>query len=439
MGTSYQDILYEKKDGVAKVTINRPKVLNAFRPLTIDEMRDAFHDAWYDTGVGVVVLTGANGNFCSGGDVKARGHGGYSDDTGQSRLQVTHLHRIIREIPKPVIAMVDGYAIGGGHVLHVICDLTIASESAYLITGEARYLDLIRSQLDMLLEHGREENGQLHIPHRYKDGEGWTDYGPPRSQESVHLWAASMEEKDWQRLEKLRQGDSHEWTTVSPRGPRSEDDRAWIRYLAGDCPGYPEAILQANYQEIRRRVQSIQEDQTDMLKEANEHHWQQRNPVVPEALVQLTTGGPQSIYWGGLSRGRLRHFDAQQQRPGLPQYVAALVSRLDAESVDLKLVNLSVHAPRDLIVQAGTYGEHRFGRVEIAGEETPVEVNDKTFQVRLLPGFLDLLDADLCFPAPCGPPGVRVGILAVHHRPPRRPCTLPLPRILCGAHTREVL
>ena len=130
MGTSYQDILYEKKDGVAKVTINRPKVLNAFRPLTIDEMRDAFHDAWYDTGVGVVVLTGANGNFCSGGDVKARGHGGYSDDTGQSRLQVTHLHRMIREIPKPVIAMVDGYAIGGGHVLHVICDLTIASDRA---------------------------------------------------------------------------------------------------------------------------------------------------------------------------------------------------------------------------------------------------------------------------------------------------------------------
>ena len=105
-------------------------MLNAFRPLTIDEMRDAFQDAWNDTKVGVVVLTGENGNFCTGGDVKTRGEGGYQDEAGGVRLQVTHLHRLIREIPKPVIAMVDGYAIGGGHVLHVLCDLTIASDRA---------------------------------------------------------------------------------------------------------------------------------------------------------------------------------------------------------------------------------------------------------------------------------------------------------------------
>ena len=126
----YQDIIYTKEGGVAKVSINRPRVLNAFRPLTIDEMRDAFQDAWNDTQVGVVVLTGENGNFCTGGDVKTRGEGGYQDEGGGVRLQVTHLHRLIREIPKPVIAMVDGYAIGGGHVLHVLCDLTIASDRA---------------------------------------------------------------------------------------------------------------------------------------------------------------------------------------------------------------------------------------------------------------------------------------------------------------------
>ncbi len=126
----YQDIIYTKRDGVAKVSINRPQVLNAFRPLTIDEMRDAFQDAWNDTQVGVVVLTGENGNFCTGGDVKTRGEGGYQDEAGGVHLHVTHLHRLIREIPKPVIAMVDGYAIGGGHVLHVLCDLTIASDRA---------------------------------------------------------------------------------------------------------------------------------------------------------------------------------------------------------------------------------------------------------------------------------------------------------------------
>jgi naphthoate synthase len=108
------------------MSINRPKALNAFRPLTIDELRTAFQDAWDDDQIGVIVL-GGSGHFCVGGDVKVRGQGGYKDAAGKSRLQVTLLHRLIREIPKPVIAMVDGYAIGGGHVLHVLCDLTIAS------------------------------------------------------------------------------------------------------------------------------------------------------------------------------------------------------------------------------------------------------------------------------------------------------------------------
>ena len=126
----YTDIIYTKQDGVATVSINRPRVLNAFRPRTIDEMIAAFQDAWYDTDIGVVVLTGEQGHFCTGGDQKIRGEGGYNDESGTPRLQVRNLHRLIREIPKPVIARVDGYAIGGGHVLHVICDLTIASERA---------------------------------------------------------------------------------------------------------------------------------------------------------------------------------------------------------------------------------------------------------------------------------------------------------------------
>ncbi|MBD3334244.1 MAG: 1,4-dihydroxy-2-naphthoyl-CoA synthase [Candidatus Eisenbacteria bacterium] len=130
MSQEFDDIIYEKREGVAFLRINRPRVLNAFRPRTIDELRTAFEDAWADTKIGVVVLTGTQGNFCAGGDVKARGQGGYVDESGTPRLQVTHLHRLIREIPKPVIAMVDGYAIGGGHVLHVLCDLTIASTRA---------------------------------------------------------------------------------------------------------------------------------------------------------------------------------------------------------------------------------------------------------------------------------------------------------------------
>jgi naphthoate synthase len=130
MKHEFKDVIYEKKEAVAFVRINRPEVLNAFRPQTLEEMQAAFQDAWSDTGIGVVVLTGEGGNFCVGGDVKVRGEGGYVDADGTPRLQVTRLHRLIREIPKPVVAMVDGYAIGGGHVLHVLCDLTIASDRA---------------------------------------------------------------------------------------------------------------------------------------------------------------------------------------------------------------------------------------------------------------------------------------------------------------------
>ncbi|MFQ5934741.1 MAG: 1,4-dihydroxy-2-naphthoyl-CoA synthase, partial [Dehalococcoidia bacterium] len=131
MVSDYEDILYEKRDSVAKVTINRPQVMNAFRPKTIDEMVSAFKDAWNDDDVGAVVLTGAGDRaFCSGGDQRLKGAGGYKDESGAARMQVMELHRTMRMIPKPVIAMVNGYAIGGGHVLHVICDLSIASETA---------------------------------------------------------------------------------------------------------------------------------------------------------------------------------------------------------------------------------------------------------------------------------------------------------------------
>ncbi|HEY8514525.1 MAG TPA: 1,4-dihydroxy-2-naphthoyl-CoA synthase [Candidatus Binatia bacterium] len=127
----YDDILYDVAEGIARITINRPEVRNAFRPRTLFELSDAFHDAREDPSIGVVILTGAgNEAFCSGGDQRVRGHAGYLDDEGVPRLNVLDLQRQIRSLPKPVIAMVAGYAIGGGHVLHVVCDLTIAAENA---------------------------------------------------------------------------------------------------------------------------------------------------------------------------------------------------------------------------------------------------------------------------------------------------------------------
>ena len=126
---NYTDILVDKNDGIAWLTINRPQVRNAFRTRTVAELTEAFMDARWDRTVGVVVLTGAGDKaFCSGGDQKERGQGGYATD--QRPMDVEALHTAIRHIPKPVIAMVNGYAIGGGHVLHVLCDLSIAADTA---------------------------------------------------------------------------------------------------------------------------------------------------------------------------------------------------------------------------------------------------------------------------------------------------------------------
>jgi naphthoate synthase len=128
----YQDIRYELADGIAKITINRPEVRNAFRPETVIELSDAFNRAREDTSVGVIILTGEGPlAFCSGGDQRVRGDQGYVQEaTGVGRFHVTDLQVQIRRTPKPVVAMVAGYAIGGGHVLHVICDLTIAADNA---------------------------------------------------------------------------------------------------------------------------------------------------------------------------------------------------------------------------------------------------------------------------------------------------------------------
>lgn len=128
---SFKEILYHKADGIAKITINRPERRNAFTPLTVNEMMKALDDARDDSTIGVIIITGQGDKaFCSGGDQGIRGDAGYQDQDGVERLNVLEFQRQIRTCPKPVIAMVAGYAIGGGHVLHVMCDLTIAADNA---------------------------------------------------------------------------------------------------------------------------------------------------------------------------------------------------------------------------------------------------------------------------------------------------------------------
>jgi len=136
-GRKFEEIIYETAEGIAKITMNRPERRNAFTPLTVEEMYQAFSIARDDPGIGVIILTGANHGgrhedeaFCSGGDQKIRGNGGYVGSDDIPRLNVLDLQRLIRVVPKPVIAMVNGYAIGGGHVLHLVCDLSLAADTA---------------------------------------------------------------------------------------------------------------------------------------------------------------------------------------------------------------------------------------------------------------------------------------------------------------------
>ena len=127
----FQDVLYHHAEGLAKITINRPEVRNAFRPETVEELSQAFRRAHLDADIGAIILTGAGDlAFCSGGDQKIRGDSGYRNSQGVEHLNVLELQRQIRTLPKPVVAMIAGYAIGGGHVLHLICDLSIAADNA---------------------------------------------------------------------------------------------------------------------------------------------------------------------------------------------------------------------------------------------------------------------------------------------------------------------
>ncbi len=136
-GKAYEEIVYETMDGIAKITINRPERRNAFTPLTSMELYDAFTQARDDASIGVIILTGMNHGgrhedeaFCSGGDQKIRGNGGYVGADNIPRLNILDVQHLMRVVPKPIIAMVNGYAIGGGHILHILCDLSIAAETA---------------------------------------------------------------------------------------------------------------------------------------------------------------------------------------------------------------------------------------------------------------------------------------------------------------------
>lgn len=312
--------------------------------------------------------------------------------------------------------------------------VTTAAETAYLVSGDPKYLGLLRSQLDVLLKNSKTQKGQLLVPYKY-GAKGWFDYRPLELRESAHLYNSSMDSADKARIERILAG--------SKTGPRPYDhyndyampveghlNYKWMSngipmdftkpvsngdvgdllqeqeelneaprylFLEGKNPGFPVKMLEADYNESLRRIAESRGIE-DIYKVPNRHseYVAELNPVVIKSLVYLTMGGPMAIYNGGLLQVRVRYFDTQKGRPGLPDDVGALVEKIGPDNTVLSLVNINAIEPRSLIVQAGAYGEHQFGEIkysettkDAAGKTTTVEktlpVNNKYFEVELPP------------------------------------------------------
>ena len=289
----------------------------------------------------------------------------------------------------------------------------IAAQNAALLFRDLKYMDFPRSQIDILIANGIEQNDQLYVPQKYGDPgkvnyvpgawlqypitnpdgtalqvDGWFEFMPMHPSDVAHLWAMTMEPADLHRSEQIAKKtgskfDINAWHHTKDSGGH---DGGWLAYMRGEYPEYPETILRHNLSQVEGRLDFMASDDEDPAQ-YGDAYFQRRNPVTCEGLVQLTCGGPLPHYNGGLLVTRLRHFDPERKRPGLPEDVAALVSKMTVDQTELQLVNLNPEEARDVLIQAGAMGEHSFTSVELPNghDNQTVSVNDKYLQVHLPP------------------------------------------------------
>jgi hypothetical protein len=221
------------------------------------------------------------------------------------------------------------------------------------------------------------------VPYRYRD-DGWFDYMPMQTALPMALWHATGLDSDRAPLDDLELGSSYAWTQVHAFRDKEEagHEEPWFTYLDGRNPSYPEEMLETAIALSADRTRYLEEVATGDVGDVFDL-WQQQNPVLTEALVQLTCGAPQVLYNGGLMQARLRYFDAQRLRPGLPADVAALVDSIEPERTAVTLVNTSTHESRCVIVQAGAFGEHEIVSVQTSGQD--INIGGSRLQVDLEP------------------------------------------------------
>ncbi|ELZ95691.1 hypothetical protein C452_01005 [Haloferax volcanii JCM 10717] len=236
----------------------------------------------------------------------------------------------------------------------------------------------------------------LYIPHKYggegdyhydasgvlteDDGEvlwrdGWYEFQPHTDDPyAVHLWYMSMRDEDRNRVRRLRDWGEQDWRRIDPRAKTKHGDGheyAWVAYLDGEFPDYPDRILDATREHVDERLRLFDAEGNEPTT-VDEDYLRDRNPAFHKALLQLTMGAPQPVYYGGLVMAQVRHFDARRERPGLPSGVAALVESVTSDGLELTLVNTGARR-EEVVVQAGAYGEHRFTAVETDGAERGVD------------------------------------------------------------------
>ncbi|WP_168120380.1 hypothetical protein [Paenibacillus sp. HB172176] len=315
--------------------------------------------------------------------------------------------------------------------------VTIASENLTLLEGNPNYMDFLRSQIDMLAEQAIEMDGTLHAPYKHGDpgnytymlwdkdvlvqdrgaGEdqirrsegqqedtllwkdGWFEFRPLGAMELAHLCMMTMEKQDFERAKRLRNNHTDEWHRIVeiPAKDQGGHEAPWLAYQQGEFEQYPERLLMYNLEQVYGRLAYMREDTQDPAT-YTDGYLQRRNPVTVEGLVQLTMGGPLPVYNGGMLMVRVRYFDKQQKRPGLPKDVGALIGKMKDDGLELQLANLSATETREMIIGAGAYGEHQFTTVAYErmedGELKRIEasVDRPHLTVRLEPGALVKLE-----------------------------------------------
>jgi hypothetical protein len=303
--------------------------------------------------------------------------------------------------------------------------ITNAAMNALLLTGDTKYLELPRSQFDLIWSLRQEDNGEVTIPHRHLDS-GWSDYRQPSARHMIYLWTASMAQEDLDRILALpheRDRDQIVIPRVSGKDKKSGrstkhyigNTLSWFEFIRGNFPSYPTEILKANLQLIEAQLQKMRSNtgnphnwsaydpETSDVEVGLDlripgysiHAWQEFNPIYFEGLSQILSGAPMHISHGGLQFGKIRYFDGQKKRSGLPDDVAAMVERLTADEIRLVIVNLGSTESRVVTIQAGNFGENRFESVLISVEDEKsqtLDIKNKWFTIELSPGAGATLD-----------------------------------------------